>query len=89
MANLIRLHQHQVARETVPNTQMPTLGVLVAGHTNGEGWILEIAANGEDTYYEGYYAVGSGGTFANQAMTSVAHYDVLNLDPPFEFVMPA
>jgi ATP-dependent protease HslVU (ClpYQ) peptidase subunit len=39
---------------------------------------LEVTAAGEDTEYDSYYAIGSGGTFANQAMTAVAHYDVLN-----------
>lgn len=50
--------------------------MLFAGFTGGRPWILEVTPGGEDTEYENYYAVGSGGTFAKQAMASVAHYDL-------------
>jgi hypothetical protein len=39
---------------------------------------LEITPGSEDTLYDQYYAVGSGGTFAKQAMSSVAHHDLPN-----------
>lgn len=58
--------------------EVPALGVLFAGFTAGRPWILEVTAGGEDTEYPDYYAVGSGGVFARQAMTSVAHYDLPN-----------
>ena len=62
----------------VSGAQIPTIAPLFAGYTDGRPWILEITASGEDTLYEDFYAVGSGGPFAQAAMVSVAHYDVRN-----------
>jgi proteasome beta subunit len=56
--------------------QIPTVAPLFAGYTDGRPWILEVTAGGEDTLYDDFYAVGSGGTFAKQAMMAVAHYDL-------------
>ena len=52
--------------------------MLFAGYTGGRPWILEVTPGGEDTIYQDFYAVGSGGVFARQAMASVAHYDLPN-----------
>jgi proteasome beta subunit len=62
----------------LPASQVFTVSPLFAGYTDGRPWILEVTAGGEDTVYDDYYAVGSGGPFAQAAMVSVAHYDVRN-----------
>jgi len=62
----------------VPSTGLVTVAPLFAGFTGGQPWILEVTAGGEDTVYDDYYAVGSGGPFAQAAMVSVAHHDVRN-----------
>lgn len=68
----------QEVNQGVPGAQLPTVSPLFAGFTDGRPWILEVAAGGEDTLYDDYYAVGSGGPFAQAAMVSVAHHDVRN-----------
>lgn len=68
--------QVEVMGEIIQGQQVPTLGVLFAGVTGGRPWILEVTAAGEDTEYPDFYAVGSGGVFAKQAMASVAHYNL-------------
>jgi proteasome beta subunit len=71
--------QRAVQQEIIPGFQeIPQLGVLLAGFSGGRPWILELTPGGEDTEYPDYYAVGSGGVFARQAMASVAHYDLPN-----------
>ena len=80
LATYQRSLQQQVRHEVMEGfygQQVPALGVLFAGYTGGRGWILELTPGGEDTVYDEYYAVGSGSTFARQAMTSVAHYDLM------------
>jgi proteasome beta subunit len=77
LAGLQRQHQTQAQTDTNPNFgQVPQISPLFAGYTDGRPWILEVTVSGEDTVYDEYYAVGSAGTFALQAMVSVAHYDI-------------
>lgn len=68
----------QELNQGVPGAQLPTVSPLFAGFTAGRAWILEVTAGGEDTLYDDYYAVGSGGPFAQAAMVSVAHHDIRN-----------
>ncbi|MEX0682299.1 MAG: hypothetical protein WD981_04690 [Gaiellaceae bacterium] len=73
--------QQQVHSEIIQGfygQQVPALGPLFAGFTGGKPWILEVTPGGEDTVYEDFYAVGSAGAFARQAMASVAHMDMPN-----------
>jgi ATP-dependent protease HslVU (ClpYQ) peptidase subunit len=70
------LRQQLVADAQRGGGQVTQVAALYAGYTAGEQWILEITATGEDTVYASPYAVGSGGTFANQAMAAVAHFDL-------------
>jgi proteasome beta subunit len=81
LAGFQRNMQQQVRGEIIEGfygQQVPALGVLFAGYTGGRPWILEVTPGGEDTEYNEYYSVGSGGVFAQQAMISVTHYDVRN-----------
>lgn len=81
LAGFQRQLQRQVHGEVIEGfygQQIPALGVLFAGFTGGGPWILEVTPGGEDTEYENFYAVGSAGAFARQAMASVAHYDLAN-----------
>lgn len=81
LANVQRALQRAAIAEVnhgVPGAQLTTVSPLFAGYTSGEPWILEVTAGGEDTVYNDYYAVGSGGPFAQAAMVSVAHHDVRN-----------
>jgi len=81
LAGFQRRLQREVQSEILQGfygQEVPALGPLFAGFTGGRPWILEVTPGGEDTEYDSFYAVGSAGAFAKQAMASVAHYDLPN-----------
>lgn len=81
LAGFQRQFQRQIRAEVMEEfygQAVPALGLLFAGYTAGRPWILEVTPGGEDTIYPDFYAVGSAGVFARQAMASVAHYDLPN-----------
>lgn len=63
----------------------PAADFLVGGWSSNQGWLLEVAGDGQLNWHNDtkFYAVGTGGDFANVAQGLMAHYfegDDLDVD---------
>jgi 20S proteasome alpha/beta subunit len=70
--------QHQASQENPRRQLMGSVAagidVLFGGVTNGEPWIYEITADGEDEIHAAAEAIGEGRHYAAYALMSASHY---------------
>jgi hypothetical protein len=59
-------------------SEFESMGVLFAGHTDGQPWIYEVTRTGGDQEHFIGEAIGDGRHFAAYALVSAEHYDLQN-----------